>query len=83
MQVLDLIWNANLYNTCKKRLFILFQSLQQGYHGDRVSLLNSPGKRTAEEEISEDEDDVWNTMDVITSNLKTKRHKKSKNKLMK
>lgn len=47
--------------------------------GDTAVLLDRSLKTTAKDEDSEDDDDIWDTMDVVTSSSKRKRPEKSEN----
>ena len=63
------------------RLLCMLQNLRGAeVKGSTAALSDKSLKRkTDQEEHSDDDDDVWNKMDVVTSSVKRKRLQKSKN----
>ena len=63
------------------RLLCMLQNLRGAeVKGSTAALSDKSLKRTTDqEEHSDDDDDVWNKMDVVTSSVKRKRLRKSKN----
>ena len=57
---------------------LLLQSSQHTDSRGTAVLSDRSRKRTADEESSEDNDDIWDKMDVVTSTSKPKRLQKSK-----
>ena len=63
------------------RLLCMLQNLRGAeVKGSTAALSDKSLKRTTDQvEHSDDDDDVWNKMDVVTSSVKRKRLQKSKN----
>ena len=63
------------------RLLCMLQNLRGAeVKGSTAALSDKSLKRaTDQEEHTDDDDDVWNKMDVVTSSVKRKRLQKSKN----